>query len=455
LTYDLIKRVLLYFGYDVTHICNLTDVDDKIIDRANEQKVESITDLTRKFEEYFFDDLRALNVLPADKYPRATDHIADMMEMIVGLSEKGLAYETEDGSWYFATNRKSGYGEQLVELNFNDMETSERGQEELKQNPQDFCLWKAFKPGIDREDSAWQSSKIRKGRPGWHIECSAMARKYLGDTIDIHGGGIDLKFPHHENEIAQSEGFTGKTFCNCWLHNGFVNINDEKMSKSLGNFMTLKSACPGPQEVRAYRYLVISSQYRNPLSFTLEVMSAAQKTLQRIDKAMGQIDQALEGVKLKDNQRISNLAAIAIPEALQNFETALLDDLSMPRAAASLFSIIKAVESELKLSAKTPDHELDLLGLKAAKDALLQMDRVFGIFYSVPLVEDAFPVDDDDNDNDQIPPAVLDLVSQRASAKEAKDWQLADSLRSRISELGFSVKDVKGADPIVSRITYS
>mmetsp|Transcript_125869 Transcript_125869/g.352439 ORF Transcript_125869/g.352439 Transcript_125869/m.352439 type:complete len:561 (+) Transcript_125869:205-1887(+) len=450
LTYDLIKRVFLYFGYDVTHICNLTDVDDKIINRANKEGIKVITDLTRKYEEFFFDDLRALNVMLADKYPRATEHIQEMMDMILGLEEKGLAYETEDGSWYFATDKKEGYGSQLVDLNWEEMETSERGEGELKRSPQDFCLWKAFKPGLDREDSSWESPPIKKGRPGWHLECSAMARKYLGDTIDIHGGGVDLKFPHHENEIAQSEGFSGKTFCNCWLHNGFVNINDEKMSKSLGNFMTLRSACPESQQVRAYRYLVVSSHYRNPLSFTPEVMAAAQKTVTRIDKVMSQINESLEGQEIREDESQSQLANEAIPKALQNFEAAITDDLSMPRAAASLFSIIKAAETEFKTKAKDSSHTLDLPGLKAAQNALLQMDRIFGIFYDVPLTkEDQHEIQA--KESNAIPPEVLELVSKRAVAKESKDWELADSFRARISELGFEVKDVKGGDPEISR----
>lgn len=450
LTYDLIKRVFLYFGYDVTHICNLTDVDDKIINRANKEGIKVITDLTRKYEEFFFDDLRALNVMLADKYPRATEHIQEMMDMILGLEEKGLAYETEDGSWYFATDKKEGYGSQLVDLNWEEMETSERGEGELKRSPQDFCLWKAFKPGLDREDSSWESPPIKKGRPGWHLECSAMARKYLGDTIDIHGGGVDLKFPHHENEIAQSEGFSGKTFCNCWLHNGFVNINDEKMSKSLGNFMTLRSACPESQQVRAYRYLVVSSQYRNPLSFTPEVMAAAQKTVTRIDKVMSQINESLEGQEIREDESQSQLANEAIPKALQNFEAAITDDLSMPRAAASLFSIIKAAETEFKTKGKDSSHKLDLPGLKAAQNALLQMDRIFGIFYDVPLTkEDQHEIQA--KESNAIPPDVLELVSKRAVAKESKDWELADSFRARISELGFEVKDVKGGDPEISR----
>ena len=449
LTYDLIKRVLLYFGYEVEHICNLTDVDDKIINRANEKGIEDITDLTLKYEDLFLQDLQALNVIAAENYPRATEHIPEMMDMILQLAEKGLAYETEDGSWYFATDKKQGYGEQLVQLNWDEMETTERGENEVKQNAQDFCLWKAFKPGVDREDAAWESPRIKKGRPGWHLECSAMARKYLGDTIDIHGGGIDLKFPHHENEIAQSEGATGKPFCNCWLHNGFVNINDEKMSKSLGNFLTLRGACPQPQEVRAYRYLVMSSQYRNPLSFTPQAMDAAKSALKRIDKVTEQIHEALQNNEVDRREADSALANDEVPLALKIFETALLDDLSMPRAAASLFGLIKAAEKEFKRVSKDSSLALDLKGLQAISDALTQMDKVFGIFYQVPMTEEEQAKEDS---QETVPEKVRQLVDQRTEAKESKDWELADSLRARIAELGFAVKDVKGGEPIISRV---
>jgi cysteinyl-tRNA synthetase len=455
LTYDLIKRVLLYFGYEVTHICNLTDVDDKIINRANEQGIEVITDLTLKYERLFFDDLKALNIQLATRYPRATEHITEMMDMIEQLAEKGLAYETPDGSWYFATDQQPNYGTQLVQLNVEDMETSERSESEGKRNAQDFCLWKAFKPDVDREDAAWESDshKIQKGRPGWHLECSAMARKYLGDTIDLHGGGIDLKFPHHENEIAQSEGVSGgKTFCNCWMHNGFVNINDEKMSKSLGNFLTLRTACPQPILVRSYRYLVMSSQYRNPLSFTANAMDGAKNALNRIDKVRQQVKQVL--VESKDKDRgdesvgASELATKTVPAALQNFEAALMDDLSMPRATASFFGLVKSAETELKRG----DKGLDVIGLMAIDKAIEQMDQVFGIFYQVPLADGEESKPDQDEDDDAIPEAVLELVVKRTEAKEAKDWELADSLRSRIADLGFVVKDVKDGEPIVNRV---
>jgi cysteinyl-tRNA synthetase len=453
LTYDLIKRVLLYFGYDVTHICNLTDVDDKIINRANDQGIENILDLTRKYEDLFLQDLKALNVIPADEYPRATEHIPEMMEMILQLEEKDLAYESSDGSWWFATDKKEGYGEQLVNLNWDEMETTERGESDLKRTPQDFCLWKAFKPSVDREDAAWESPRIKKGRPGWHLECSAMSRKYLGDTIDIHGGGVDLKFPHHENEIAQSEGASGCVFCNCWVHNGFVNINDEKMSKSLGNFLTLRGACPKPSEVRAYRYLVTSSLYRNSLSFTSQAMDAAKSALKRIDKVREQIIQAVEDDSDEETSNDSALAKEQVAKALQNFEAALKDDLSMPRASASLFGLIKEAEKEFKRVAKDENASLDLAGLKSILEAMDQMDKVFGIFYQVPTTaEEQAKEEESDIIPEEVMDEVMDLVYQRAEAKEGKDWNLADSLRAQILELGFTVKDVKGGDPLVSRI---
>ena len=482
LTYDLIKRVLLYFGYDVEHICNLTDVDDKIINRANEQKIENgkISELTLKFENYFFDDLKALNVILADRYPRATEHIPEMMDMILDLADKDLAYETEDGSWYFATSNKKGYGEQLVQLNKDDMEAQDAYVgTDMKRDVRDFALWKAFKGNSDREDASWSHplGKIQKGRPGWHLECSAMARKYLGDTIDIHGGGCDLQFPHHENEIAQSEGVTGKTFCNCWVHNGFVNINDEKMSKSLGNFLTLRTACPTAIDVRAFRFFVMSSQYQKQLGFTPQAMDAAKSALKRIDRVMQQIDDSIKQNHNKqdssddENENDDKPSPLndAVSKALANFELALLDDLSMPRASASLFSLIKAAEKEFKRvkkeAAKAKDDQqqadLDLEGLQQVQNAMRKMDRIFGIFYEVPLTKGeeeelqkkAGGGEGGESDNAaEISDEVMELVVQRTDAKEAKDWDLADSLRARITELGFAVKDVKGGDPIVTKI---
>jgi len=458
LTYDVLKRVLQYFGYDVTHICNLTDVDDKIIQRATELGLDSALELTQKFEKLFKDDLAALNIIPANEYPRATDHVDEMMDMIANLHKNGLAYETSDGSWYFRTQSQEGYGQQLVQFSSENSEeynaeqqTDGEGNE--KEHFQDFCLWKAYKPGVDRDDLVWERQpRFQKGRPGWHLECSAMAQKYLGDTIDLHGGGIDLKFPHHENEIAQSQGVTGKPFCNCWFHNGFVNINAEKMSKSLGNFLTLSKACPTALDVRAYRYLVVSSQYRNALNFSPDATKAAKSALKRIDAVQAQLTEALKD-STAASESDSSIASETVPEAMENFEAALKDDLSMPRAAASLFGLVKAAENELKRVNKDNDATLDLVGLASIQSALTEMDRVFGIFYQVPdSHSSSAEKEEGGGDTDNVPDEVLDLVHQRTAAKDSKDWDLADSLRSQITELGYAVKDIKGGDPIVTRL---
>jgi len=481
-------------------------VDDKIIARCTREGV-SLKELTGKFEGLFMDDLKALNVRLADVYPRATEHIGEMVEMIEDLERAGLAYQSKEGSWYFRVDEKEGYGKQLVDLDINKGRSGGQADEaaeaaedeapvatggcsccggggEVQQEQQaldadeydaekvgvrDFALWKAYKPDLDREDAIWDTS-VGNGRPGWHLECSAMAKKYFGESIDIHCGGVDLKFPHHENEIAQSEGANGgKKFSNFWIHNGFVNIGDEKMSKSKGNFLTLRGACPTADDVRAYRYLIVSSQYRNPLSFTAEAVAGAKGALRRMDNVRKMLNEALEDSDSdasKEDKKNNDIVE-TVNGQLNNFEMALADDLSMPRAAASLFGVVKAAETEFKrwkkvekkLKAGDEEHgaspPLDLVGLKAVTNAINRMDEVFGIFYQVPKVKQEDGTDDDDEDgadDDTIPGEVMELVNSRAAAKDAKDWELADSLRSRITDLGFAVKDVKDGDAIVSRL---
>ena len=489
LTYDVVKRTLLYLGYDVDHVCNLTDVDDKIIKRANEQGLDDVTKLTRHFEQCFFDDLAALNIVPASHYPRATEHIDGMMNMVLGLRDAGLAYETDDGSWYFDTQARpqgsssTQYGQQLVQLNYDDMqEQHEVENTDGKRHFADFCLWKAFKtdgPVPDRLDCAWErrddgNNEITLGRPGWHLECSAMAAHFFGSdqTIDLHGGGIDLKFPHHENEIAQSEGIMNsantvvgmpagsspssssestpsrKRFCNCWFHNGFVNIGGDKMSKSLGYFLRLRQACPTAQDVRAYRYLIVSSQYRNPVTFTETAMNAAKNAIKRIDKVVNQLEEAVAVVESSESTTTttdssnsgrsnSDLAKDVVPAAMENFCAAILDDLSMPRASASLFTLVKAAENEFKRLDKAkaaaagssgsdigaPPPQLDVVGLQCILDAIKDMDRVFGILYKIRTPEGEESSVDEEAEV-AIPSDVLDLVSQRTAAKQVKDWEL-------------------------------
>lgn len=463
LTYDLLKRALYYLGYkNIIHVLNLTDVDDKIIKRANELNV-SVKELTTKYEACFLQDLERLGILPATMYPRATEHIEQMMQLILDLKDKELAYETSDGSWYFESQKMPGYGQQLVDVDFEQMKETERvsssGDDDDDDNAKsdkkhfaDFCLWKAFKPDADRMDAAWEKQgKIKLGRPGWHLECSAMALYYFkGETIDLHGGGQDLKFPHHENEIAQSEGATGHTFCNCWFHNGFVNLDSEKMSKSLGNFLTLQAACPTALDVRAYRYLVLSSQYRNPLAFTPQAVQASKNAIKRIDKLKQQIECALVDNTSPPALVESEIASQMVPSALESFEAAMVDDLSMPRAAAQLFVLVKQGEIEFKRVSKDDSASLDLVGLQAILDAMNTMDRVFGIFYAPQVDGDSSGEGSDDDMS--IPSEILDLVSERTVAKDAKDWQRADSIRTQISELGFVVKDVKGGSPIITRV---
>lgn len=476
LTYDVLKRALNYFGLNVNHVCNLTDIDDKIIARCDRENI-SLEELTNKYADLFHEDLKLLNIVPARLYPRATQHIDEMVQMILDLEKNDLAYQSEEGSWYFNVQNKEGYGQQLVNLDVANMkqkasgtagamrgaETDADEYDADKVGLQDFALWKAYKPNFDRDDATWDT-KLGKGRPGWHLECSAMAKKYLGETIDIHCGGIDLKFPHHENEIAQSEGANNKKFCSCWLHNGFVNIGDEKMSKSKGNFLTLRTACPKPDDIRAYRYLVVSSQYRNPLSFTQEAMGAAKGALVRMDKLRKQMDSVLEGFSPSDEHNKSNGSETlkVSKEALRNFEIALADDLSMPRAAASLFQLVKAAETEFKRFKKENDARekdadmnvspLDLVGIHAIKTAMDQMDEVFGIFYTVPKLSGTDENSNKEDGDTSIPSEVMDLVEQRTAAKNSKDWEMADSLRDRIQELGFIVKDIKGGLPEVTRV---
>jgi cysteinyl-tRNA synthetase len=523
LTYDVMKRVLMYLGYRILHVCNITDVDDKIIQRANEQQIaigNIHTQLTQIYETKFRNDLIALNCIPASVYPHATEHIPVMIRFVQELIRKNLAYEV-DGSWYFDTQQYQPYGTQLVQLDFQEMEAQKETfvEADKKRHFADFCLWKAYKEGNDRPDMAWQSQDfvgqetlsassstndpstnimngsgndkeeaayfemlrqsqpyplsepiIGKGRPGWHLECSAMAKTYFGEqTIDLHGGGMDLKFPHHENEIAQSEGLHDRnTFCNCWFHNGFVEVGENtKMSKSLGNFLTLDTACPTAADVRAYRYLVVTSQYRNPLRFTDTILQASKKAVARIDKVVAKLDEILESHEpLVNNVGVdydsvysvtsetNHLALVQVSRALDSFETAICDDLSMPRAAAALFDLIKLAEATVFPKKSTahdkPKTKYDLVVLRAIRNGIAQMDQVFGILYTIPSSIRKSNEEQASKDSKSIPPEVLELVNQRTAAKNSKDWETADSLRRRITELGYAVQDVKNGEPIVT-----
>jgi len=446
LTYDLLKRWLMYLGYEVDHICNLTDIDDKIIKRMQRDRL-SLQELTEKYAQHFFEDLEMLNIVPASKYPRATEHINEMVEMIQTLVEKGFAYEN-NGSYYFRVSKHTKYGS-LAHLDFDGMKdgagegggiTDADEYTGEKSDAKDFALWKAYKP---EDGSVFWDTPLGRGRPGWHIECSAMAQKYLGATLDVHAGGVDLTFPHHENEIAQSEGYSGANFCNCWVHNGFVNINNEKMSKSKGNFLTLRDTLKTSLEIRGFRYLVVTSQYRMALNFTPESLNFAKNTIKRLDKFQKMLLNFIakeEGKEEITKGTGDNLCELA-EKSLEGFEAGMNDDLNTPRAAASMFQLVKAGEKAFKSDSMT------LPGARAISSTLEAMDNVLGVFYSVPGLED-----EDSSKEAEVPEEVFKLGAERKEAKASKDWAKADSIRDKLLEMGYSIKDVQGGEFEFTRI---
>ncbi|CAN8068369.1 unnamed protein product [Agarophyton chilense] len=430
LTYDVIKRWLLCKRYTVRHVMNLTDVDDKIIARMQRDKC-SAAQLTTRYAQAFFDDLKLLNVIPADHYPRATQHIQRMEHFINGLKRRGHAYEKQ-GSTYFRVSSFERYG-RLAQLDKRQTAASAAavdGDEYHKEDARDFALWKSHK---EQDGDVFWHSSLGKGRPGWHVECSCMAMHYLGAQLDIHAGGIDLVFPHHDNEIAQSEALTGKPFASFWLHNGFVNIDDEKMSKSLGNFRTLRDIVHKPDDARAFRYLVASSHYRSALAFTDKCLESSRNTIKRLDalRARLQEDQVVGG---GGEQEIRGI----IDDARQKFTTAMDDDLNTPRAAAAMFSVVSAAEKMIKAGRLGEEASAQVT------DCLADMDRVFGIFYT-PLVS-AEQQDGAGEKDDAAPQELVALLERRAEARKARDFERADEIRDTITAAGFCIKDtVHGA----------
>lgn len=423
LAYDVIKRWLLQQGYEVRHVMNLTDVDDKIIARTHKLGC-SLKELTDKYTEAFFTDLQLLNVLPADHYPRATEHIQDIEDIVVALRDKDMAYE-RDGSTYFSVGAFPRYG-QLVELDGRsglDNGIDANADEYEKRDARDFALWKAWK--ADDGDVCWESEQLGKGRPGWHIECSCMAMKLLGPRLDIHGGGIDLAFPHHENEMAQSEAYSGVPFSTFWLHNGFVNIDNEKMSKSLGNFRTLRDIVSKRIDARAFRYLVVTSQYRSALAFTENCLDAARSAVRRLDILRDRLKLACDaGIESSNDDGVLTIS----DRAHREFVVSMDDDLNTPRAAAAMFSLVNAAEKMLKR------EELSSIGADIFLTCLGKFDAVFGIDY-VPDFEE------EDTSGKVIPVEVTEMLKQRNEARSVKNYQLADQIRDLISAAGYSIVD--------------
>jgi cysteinyl-tRNA synthetase len=405
--FDVVYRYLKAQGFDVTYIRNITDIDDKIINRANENG-ESFTDLTERFISAMHEDSDALGILTPDSEPRATAHIAEIVDMIERLIAKGHAYEADNRDVYYSVDSFEGYGK-LSGKSLEDLQAGARVEVDgQKRNPLDFVLWKSAKPGEPAWDSPWG-----EGRPGWHIECSAMSTCCLGDTFDIHGGGADLTFPHHENEIAQSEGATGKQFVYYWMHNGFVRINDEKMSKSLGNFFTVREILARYQ-AEEVRYFILTSQYRSPLNYDDEHLDNARSALTRFYTAM-------RGLPNADPVDEGSVYAA-------RFHTAMDDDFNTPEALAVLFDLVREIN-------RVRQEDVSRAASLAAE--LRRLGGVLGILQDDPEQylrggESASGLSDDE---------IESLIQQRQEAKAGKNWAEADRLRDELKAQGVVLED--------------
>lgn len=423
---DILRRYLRYKGYRVTQVMNITDVDDKIIERSIKNN-EPAGALSGRYTRAFFEDLDTLNIQRAEQYPKATDHVKEMANLILTLLAKGMAYKSEDGSIYFPIRKFPAYGG-LAHFKVEDLIAGARVKQDSyeKEAASDFALWKAWdekdgdvfwpRPG---EVAGWPAA-IPKGRPGWHIECSAMSMKYLGSSFDIHTGGVDNIFPHHENEIAQSEAATGSPFVRYWLHCEHLLVDNKKMSKSLGNFHTVRSLIAGGYDPMAVRYVYIASQYRSKLNFTLEGLKAAQETwlgLRGFLTRLGELPSGDAGQALVDT---------LVDDARRKFEAAMDDDLNTPAALAALFDL----RYEL-------NRQWDLLGAGAASRAVgfyLDVDRVFGLNLE---------------SREELTPDEQALVAEREEARAAKNWVRSDEIRAQFQAQGVFLEDVKGGSPRV------
>ncbi len=414
---DILRRTLEYFGYTVTQVMNLTDVDDKTI-RDSRAAGLPLQEFTRKYKDAFFSDIKTLNIESAEVYPAATDHINEMIVLIEKLMEKGFAYKASDGCVYFSISKFEKYG-QLARIDRDNQRDGVRisNDEYAKDAVGDFALWKAWDE-VDG-DVAWDSP-WGKGRPGWHIECSAMSMKYLGDSFDIHTGGVDNMFPHHEDEIAQSEAVTGKKWVNYWLHCEHLMVDNTKMSKSLGNFFTLRDLLDKGWSGREIRWVLIGAHYRKKLNFTFEALKLARETLTRFDEFF----KRMRSIKSEGN---GHSAAEPVRDAKLAFASALADDLNISPALAALFDFMR------KINRLADENKLDATGAEAVLCAFRDFDRVIG----------CFDVDNVKEEN-AIPAEVTALAEARAAARKEKNWAESDRLRDEIAKLGYAIKDAPG-----------
>ena len=417
--FDIFRRYLKYRDFEVKFVTNLTDVDDKIIKKANKENV-SIDAVAAKYSKAFFEDTKRLGIQEADAYPKATENISDIIQLIEKLVQNGVAYPI-DGDVFYSVTKFPGYGK-LSGKNIDELESGARIEvDSRKENPLDFTLWKAAKPGEPYWNSPWG-----KGRPGWHIECSAMSMNHLGESLDIHAGGVDLVFPHHENEIAQSEGATGKPFVKYWMHNGFLNIEGEKMSKSLGNFFTAREIMEKyhPAVIRMFFLL---KHYRSPINFSEERIKEAQSALERIVTTLENIDLVLADRK-EENKEDSPSLSQSIEELKQEFINEMDDDFNTAGAMSKIFDLVK--EANLILANNKLPHE-DILSLIRIKEIIEQFDCFLGILYFRETMESSIKED-----------ALINiLIDIRNKLRAEKLWKLADYVRDELDNVGVELKD--------------
>ncbi len=414
ITFDVLRRQLEREGYEVTFVQNFTDIDDKMIRRANEEGI-TVRELGERFIAEYYKDAKALGIRPATVHPKATEHMAEIIALVQRLVDNGHAYATPSGDVYYRVSAFPGYGKLSGQsIEDREMGASERLNVETdKESPADFALWKAQKPGEPAWESPWGL-----GRPGWHVECSAMSMKYLGETFDIHCGGKDLLFPHHENEIAQSEGATGKPYVRYWMHNGFINVDNQKMSKSLGNFFRVRDIAK-EYDLEAVRMFMLSAHYRSPINFSRDQIAAAHASLTRLYTARDQMkflltsarEQPLTAEEEQFIQRLSGYEA--------RFDAAMDDDMNTADAIGAIFELVRDSNATLSAQSARAAVEAALTSFKALTDVLGLVQK----------------------EEDDLPAEIQAMVEERAQARKNKDWKRSDELRDTIKAAGYILED--------------
>jgi cysteinyl-tRNA synthetase len=409
---DVLRRWLEYRGFEVTQVMNLTDVDDRTI-QASKKNGVPLNKYTQRYTNAFFEDVATLSIEKAEYYPKATEHIPEMVALIAKLMEKGYAYKGEDGSIYYDISKFKDYGK-LANIKVENLKPGARVKvdEYAKEEPQDFALWKAWS---EEDGDVFWDTPFGKGRPGWHIECSAMSMKYLGETLDVHCGGVDNMFPHHENEIAQSEAATGKKFVNYWLHCEHLLVEGRKMAKRLGNYYTVRDLTTKGHDPKAIRYLLLATHYRQQVNFTFESLEAAKNTLDRLTNFVHRLLDA-------DGKGSGEKLGPLVDRVRNGFGEAMDDDLNISRALAALFDFVRDVNNLLDENVLSKGEAQEVYNL------MLKFDKVVGVLREIKSEE-------------KLPKEAEELILKRDEARKAKDWKTADEIRQQLKGMGILIED--------------